>query len=182
MNGIRDFPKPQSRTDIRCWFGLVNQPVNYAQIRDLLQSLKPYLSPKRKFERSDKLDEAFLTSKKAIIEAIKRDVEIFDPIRRTCLRPNWSTRGIGYFLLQQHSACESGTPGCCDTGWKVTLAESRFLSTAEQCYNAPIEGEGMAVAWALSKLNISPRAAIINWWQQTTSYLQKSGAIAPLTK
>ena len=50
---------------LRCWFGLVNQPVNYAQLRNLLQSFKPYLSPKRKFERSDKLDEAFFTWKKS---------------------------------------------------------------------------------------------------------------------
>ena len=88
--------------------------------------------------------------KKAIIEAIKRGVEIFDPSRGTCLQPDWSTRGIGYFLLQQHCACESGTPGCCDTSLKVTLAGSRFLSTAEHRY-VLIEGEALAVDWSLAQ-------------------------------
>jgi len=38
----------------------------------------------------------------AIVNAIKEGVEIFDPERPTCLRPNYSALGIGYFLLQKH--------------------------------------------------------------------------------
>ena len=37
INAIINFPKPQSITDIRSWFGLVNQVANCAQLRDLLQ-------------------------------------------------------------------------------------------------------------------------------------------------
>ena len=109
---------------------------------------KPFLSPKRKFEWNDNLDKAFARSKDAIIDAIRHGVEIFDPTRRTCLRPDWSNRGIGYFLLQKHCACPSTLPDCCANGWRVTLAGSRFLSSAEQRY-APIEGEALAVAWGL---------------------------------
>ena len=45
MDAIRDFPTPTSTTDIRSWFGLVNQVTNYAQLRDIMASFKPFLSP-----------------------------------------------------------------------------------------------------------------------------------------
>ena len=68
----------------------------------------------------------------------------------TCLRPDWSQLGIGYFLLQKHCTCNSQLPDCCTDGWRITLAGSRFLSSAEQCY-APVEGEALAVAWSLEQ-------------------------------
>ncbi|KAK3750834.1 hypothetical protein QZH41_007149 [Actinostola sp. cb2023] len=111
---------------------------------------KPFLSPRYKFSWSPELEEAFQASKEAIIEAIRLGVEILDMQRRTCLRPDWSRRGIGYFLLQQHCNCPSGIPDCCTGGWRITLAGSRFLTTAEQRY-AAIEGEALAVAWGLEQ-------------------------------
>ena len=150
MDAIRDFPTPTSTTDIRSWFGLVNQVANYAQLRDTMAPFKPFLSPRCPFAWSNELAEAFQASKAAIVEAIRRGVEIFDMQTRTCLRPDWSQRGIGYFLLQQHCDCPSGIPDCCLDGWRITLAGSRFLSSAEQRY-AAIEGEALAVAWGLEQ-------------------------------
>ena len=150
LDAIRDFPSPASTTDIRSWFGLVNQVANYAQLRDIMEPFKPFLSPRCQFSWSPQLEEAFQLSKDAILSAIRQGVEIFDLHRRTCLRPDWSTRGIGYFLLQQHCSCSSGIPDCCPGGWRITLAGSRFLSPAEQRY-AAIEGEALAVAWGLEQ-------------------------------
>ena len=150
LDAIRDFPSPSSTTDIRSWFGLVNQVANYAQLRDIMAPFKPFLSPRYKFSWSPDLEEAFQKSKEAIVEAIRQGVEIFDTKKRTCLRPDWSKRGIGYFLLQQHCRCSSGLPDCCPGGWQITLAGSRFLSSAEQRY-AAIEGEALAVAWGLEQ-------------------------------
>ena len=147
---MRDFPSPESTTDIRSWFGLVNQVANYAQLRDTLAPFKPFLSPRCKFTWSADLEAAFQTSKKPIVEAIRQGVEIFDMQQRTCLCPDWSNCGIGYFLLRQHCHCPSGIPDCCPGGWKITLAGSRFLSSVEQGY-AAIEGEELAVAWGLEQ-------------------------------
>jgi len=97
IDAIRHFPKPSSITDIRSWFGLVNQVASYAQLREVMAPFRPYLSPKRKFEWTPELDDAFEASKMSIIESIKNGVEIFDPNRRTCLRPDFSNRGIGFF-------------------------------------------------------------------------------------
>ena len=150
LEAIRDFPTPKSTTDIRSWFGLVNQVSNYGQLRDTMAPFKPFLSPKCPFVWTDDLELAFATSKEHIIETIKHGVEIFDPKLRTCLRHNWSKSGLGYWLFQRHCDCPSGLPGCCPEGWQVTLAGSRFLSSAESRY-APIEGEALAVAWGLEQ-------------------------------
>ena len=147
---IRDFPSPTSTTDIRRWFGLVNQVTNYAQLRDIMAPFKPFLSPRCKFHWSPELEKAFTSSKEAIVEAIRQGVEIFDIQKRTCLRPDWSKRGIGYFLLQQQCSCRSGIPECCPRGWCIILAGSRLLSSAEQRY-AVIEGEALAVVWGLEQ-------------------------------
>ena len=150
LDAIRHFPTPTSTTDIRSWFGLVNQVTNYAQLRDVMEPFRPFLSPKRPFCWGPELHAAFTKSKDIIIEAIRHGVEIFDPSRPTCLRPDWSTRGIGYFLLQKHCTCSSELPDCCDGGWRITLAGSRFLLSSEERY-APIEGEALAVAWGLEQ-------------------------------
>lgn len=150
LDAIRDFPTPVSTTDIRSWFGLVNQVTNYAQLRETMAPFKPFLSPRHKFSWNNDLEEAFKKSKKAIIAAIRHGVEIFDMEKRTCLRPDWSNKGIGYFLMQQCCDCSSGIPGCCPDGWRITLAGSRFLTSAEQRY-AAIEGEALAVAWGLEQ-------------------------------
>ena len=150
LDAIRNFPKPTSTTDIRSWFGLVNQVANYAQLRDVMTPFRPFLSPKHQFQWTSELDTAFNSSKGYIIDAIRRGVEIFDPTRRTCVRPDWSRLGIGYFLSQKHCCCTSQLPDCCTDGWRITLAGSRFLSSAEQRY-APVEGEALAVAWGLEQ-------------------------------
>jgi len=43
LDAIQDFPNPTSTTDIRSWFGLINQVANYAQLRDTMAPFKPYL-------------------------------------------------------------------------------------------------------------------------------------------
>ena len=62
LDAIRDFPTPDSTTDIRSWFGLVNQVANDAQLRDTMAPFKPFLSPRCKFSWSPDLEEAFQTS------------------------------------------------------------------------------------------------------------------------
>ena len=54
LDAIRDFPSPS--------FGLVNQVANYAQLRDIMEPFKPFLSPRCKFSWSPELEEALLTS------------------------------------------------------------------------------------------------------------------------
>ena len=97
LNAIKNFLTPKNITDIRSWFGLVNQVAHYAQLRDILAPFKPFLSPKRQLQRSDELDKAFSDFKTAIADAIRNSVEIFDSNRRPCLQPDWSQRELAIF-------------------------------------------------------------------------------------
>ena len=60
--------------EVGCWFGLVNQVANYAQLRDIMEPFKPFLSLRCKFSWSPQLEEAFQLSKDAIICAIRQGV------------------------------------------------------------------------------------------------------------
>ena len=66
-------------------------------------------------------------------------MEIFDISKRTCLCPDWSQQGIGYFLSRKHCSCNSNLPNCCTEVWQITLA--------------------LAVAWVWSKPSTSPKGA-----------------------
>ena len=148
LDAIATFPRPANIQDARSWFGLVTQVAHYGRLTDLMAPFRPLLSPKTAFDWTPELEAAFQHSRAAIVQQIRDGVEIFDPKLKTCLTPDWSKQGIGYWLRQKHCECDSVIPGCCPTGWRVTLAGSRFLRDAEQRY-APIEGEALAVAWAL---------------------------------
>ena len=150
LDSIHNFPTPRSIVDIQAWYGLVNQVSHYAQLRDLVEPFRKFLSPSTKFFWDADLDRTFHESKKAIIQAIKEGVEIFDVRRKTVLRCDWSKAGIGFYLTQKHCKCSSAYPDCCDDGWKITLCGSRFTKKAEERY-AAIEGEALAVAWALEQ-------------------------------
>ena len=148
LKAIAEYPTPTKTTDIRAWFGLVNQVSHYAQLTKMMEPFRPFLSKYKRFEWTVELNYAFEQSKLAIVKAIQEGVRIYDIKRPTCLRLDWSNTGIGYFLSQKHCDCNSSTSGCCENGWRITLAGSRFLKPAESRY-APVEGEALAVKWAL---------------------------------
>ena len=150
MESIRNFPTPSSMTDIRSWFGLVNQASHYSQLRMLMEPFWQFLSPKVPFEWNKEMDKIFEKSKLEIVEAIRHGVKIFNVKRKTCLRTDWSTTGIGFYLSQKHCECSEELPGCCDSGWRIALEGWRFLHQSESRY-CPVEGECLAAAWALEQ-------------------------------
>ena len=149
-DAIRKFPTPTSITDIRSWFGLLNQVAYTFSTAERMQPFRKLLTPKSAFEWTDELDALFKQSKEHIIREMERGVEIFDKARPTCLATDWSKSGIGYWLLQKHCNCADTEPFCCKDGWKTSLVGSRFTHPAESRY-AAIEGEALAVAEALNK-------------------------------
>ena len=75
--------------------------------------------------------------------AIEEGVRIFDPTRRTILNTDFSMEGLGYFLFQKYCECVSNTTECCDEGWRIVLAGSRFLQSSEQNYWPIVESFGI---------------------------------------
>ena len=150
LKAIETFPTPRNISDVRSWFGLVNQVAHYAQLKELVMPLKPLLSSKSQFYWSDALQKSFDDSKLEIVNAIKEGVEIFDPSLPTKLHTDYSKTGLGFYLAQKHCVCPGVVPDCCEDGWRITLAGSRFLKAAEVRY-VPLEGECLGVAWALEQ-------------------------------
>ena len=150
LEAIKNFPKPQNITDVRSWFGLINQVAYAFASAEHMLPFRNLLKPSTPFEWSEELDKLFEESKTTIINEIHRGVEIFDKEKPTCLATDWSKDGVGFWLFQQHCSCKTTKPFCCKDGWKITLVGSRFTSSTESRY-APIEGEALAVVEALKK-------------------------------
>ena len=151
LESIRDFPVPKTITDIRGWFGLVNQVAPFYANRKVMEPFRELLKPPaqgKKVYWDDNLTKLFDESKQVIIEEIKEGIKCFKMGEWTCLMPDFCKTGIGFLLMQKQCQCEVINPYCCSGGWRLVLAGSRFTKDAETRY-APVEGEALAVAWAL---------------------------------
>lgn len=134
---ISKFPTPANRTDLRSFFGLVNQlSASTPTIAGLLAPLRPLLSTKNEFMWSSELEAAFGSVKQSLTSA--PILSYFDPVRPTRLCTDASRQGLG-FILQQKSG----------DSWTLIQAHSRFLSDTESRY-AVIELELLAVVWAIT--------------------------------
>ena len=119
----------------------------------MTETMAPFralLKPSTPFYWDDALQKLFNNAKTEIVEQIQNGVRMFEKSRVTCLATDWSKTGIGYFLSQKHCQCSDITPTCCPDGWKLILAGSRFTKPEESRYH-PVEGEALAVAYALHK-------------------------------
>ena len=112
LSAIKDFPTPSKVTDVRSWFGLVNQVSYYDQLYQVMAPFKKLHSPKKTFLWTERQDEAFKRSREEVINVIRKRMEIFDPKRLTCLRPESKTR-IAFFLSQKHCNCNQMLTGFC---------------------------------------------------------------------
>ena len=140
-DAITQFPTPANRTDLRAFFGLVNQlAASTNTIAGLLGPLRALLSTKNEFLWSSIHDQAFLRAKQSLSSA--PTLSYFDPVRPTRLCTDASRQGLG-FVLQQ----------CHHDKWTLVQAGSRFLSEAESRY-AIIELEMLAVSWAINKCRV----------------------------
>ena len=97
-------------------------------------SSRDFLSPKYKFMQTEISTQAFNESNEIKTDLIRSCVQMFYLGKLTCFGPDRSTQGLGCFLMQKHCECNSLLLDCCTTGWKVTLAGSRFLNGAEKYY------------------------------------------------
>ena len=150
LKAIENFPQPQNITDIRSWFGLVNQAAYSFSKCSVMEPFRELMKKGSQFVWNEDMEKAFKAAKATIKEKIEKGVRIFEKNRKTCLATDWSQTGVGAWLLQKHCECDSSKPFCCPTGWHVTLFCSRYTTDAESRY-APIEGESLAVVFGLEK-------------------------------
>ena len=133
LAAIKDFPTPTNITDIRSWFGIVNQ-VAYAFARSrIMAPFREFLSSKsHKFLWDSTMDEIFRKSKEEIIRLVNEGVRTFDPSLSASLTTDWSKMGIGFASTQKHCTCTTPKiPNCVHGHWKLILAGSRFTKGPE---------------------------------------------------
>ena len=93
LNAIKDFPTPKGITDIRAWFGLVNQVAYTFAMTPVMSEL---LKPTSPFRWTSELQSTFDVSKTELCNRIREGFQIFEKNRPTCLATDWSKDGIGY--------------------------------------------------------------------------------------
>ena len=153
LRAIRSFPTRQNITDIRSWFGLINQVAYTFSMTERMSPFRFLLKPDTPFQWDDTLQKLFEESKTVILDEICKCVKIFEKTKPTCLVTDWSEDDIGFWLLQKHCDCQTtpaSKPFCCNKGWQIVPVGSRFTQSAESHYR-PIEGEALAVADALDR-------------------------------
>jgi hypothetical protein len=142
---IRNFLTPTNISEVRSWFGLINQ-VAYSFVKtEPMAPFRHLLSQSQPFVWDEPLETAFRKSKERIIELIVEGDASFNVDLVTCLSPDYSKQGMGWILQQKTCSCPEIVPTCCEDGWRLVLAGGHFCNQAEQNYS-PIEGEATAVA------------------------------------
>ena len=154
LDAIKNFPTPTNITGARSWFGLINQVAYAFSMADEMAPYRELLKAGKKWFWDETLDNLFEKSKKEIIKLVEKGVRSFEVGRPTCLATDWSKDGVGFVLLQKFCTCKmDSAPNCCKEGWRLIYAGSRFTTDAESRY-APVEGEALAVVYALEKCRI----------------------------
>ena len=153
LESIRTFPCPETLSEARSFFGMINQVSYSFSMSAVLEPLRHLLKPdtwSAGFSWTQDLDRTFKLAKEEIINAVTEGVKHFDVERWTCLATDWSRQGIGFFLMQKWCDCSSLHPKCCNDGWKLVLTGGRFTKPAERRYS-PVEGEMLGVVEGLNK-------------------------------
>ena len=150
LDAIRDFPSPRNISEMRSFFGMINQVCYAFSMSKVMEQFRHFLKPGTQYLWSPELQRGFDLAKEEIVKAVENGVKHFETDRHTCLATDWCKAGIGFFLLQKWCTCEPIHPRCCNEGWKLVLAGGRFTSPAESRYS-PVEGECLAVVDALFK-------------------------------
>ena len=158
LAAVRSFnmPAKPTITDIRSWFGFINQLAPFLATAPVMAPFRELLkkSSGKNIYWDEQLEAKFKQSKEIICQLAKDGLSYFDCSRPTMAITDWSREGIGFVIMQQYCSCSSmDTPFCCKGGWRLALCGSRYLTSAEAGY-APVEGEALAIVWCLRKARL----------------------------
>ena len=78
LANIRTFPSPKSITDVRSWYGAINQVSYSFASSELMLPFRQLLRPQVPFFWSEELESAFVESKEEIIRQCEKGVRLFN--------------------------------------------------------------------------------------------------------
>ena len=142
ISALRSFPVPANRTDLRSFFGLVQQFADFSSsISKNAQALRPLLKEHNRFVWDSTHQEAFEATRKELCQP--PILTFYNPTADLRVETDASrVGGLGFVLYQKH-----------DDSWQLLQCGSRFLTDAETRY-AMIELELLAIVWALKKCEL----------------------------
>ncbi|XP_064106861.1 uncharacterized protein LOC135215838 [Macrobrachium nipponense] len=158
LAAIKNFPMPCQPpiTDIRAWYGFVNQLAPFLATAPIMNTFREFLKkPTGKLVCwNEALRTKFHHAQDTICQLAKDGLAYYDRSCPIAAITDWSKEGLGFVILQQYCLCSSAaTPFCCTGGWRLALCGSRHLTAAEAGYTA-VEGEALTVAWCLQKARL----------------------------
>jgi hypothetical protein len=95
IEAIKNFPTPSNISEVRSWFGLLNQVDESFVKTEHMAPFRHLLSQSQPFVWDQTLETAFRKSKEKIPELIVEGVTSFDMDPVTCLSPDYSKQGMG---------------------------------------------------------------------------------------
>ncbi len=153
ISAFQNFPTPKHVIDLKAFLGLVSQVSYVFSESKRLSPLRDLLKKNTDWYWDDKLSELFEECKQVIVNQVIDGVRAFKINLPCALWTDWCKEGIGFSLFQKHCDDMPVSPTCCKIGWKLVFAKSRFTKDAEKGY-APIEGEALALVYALKKCKL----------------------------
>ena len=141
LNAIRNFPMPEEPniSDIRSWFGLVNQLAPFLATAPFMEPFRELLKPTRARNKKVywdlQLKKIFEDTRDALCELSTKGLAYFDITKSTMVVTDWSKQGIGFVVMQKHCNCSAEYDAfCCSNGWRLAFYNSRHLTPAESNY------------------------------------------------
>ena len=104
MSAIRNFPMLNNTTitDIRSWFGLVNQVAPFVAIAPVMEPFRELLrkSPYRKVYWDQRLKDSFIAARDSICKMLGDGLTYYDKTRKTAVVMDWYKDGMGFVISQ----------------------------------------------------------------------------------
>ena len=154
LYALYDFPKPNDLTSAWSWFGLINQVAWAYSFSTVMQPFRDLIRPNQKFYWDDSLGK-LLVIKAGCHRSRQRRRPVIRPTRQTCIQADWSVDGVSYSVLQKYCDCSTKLPVCCNEGWKLIIAASRFIKSSERNYSLS-ECEALTLSYSLHHLCLFP--------------------------
>ena len=88
LESIRSFPRPNTLSEARSFFGMINQVAYSFSMSSIMEQFRHLLKPdtwSEGFEWDEQLVEKFDLAKEEIVKAVTNGVRYFDVKRQTCL-------------------------------------------------------------------------------------------------
>ena len=102
LSSTRNFPRPADISDIRGWFGLVEQVTYVFSKADVIIPFRDLLKSKKPFKWTQVLQLDSEEAKETIAQSVKDSIKTFDTQKVPCMTTDWVKTGDAFGLMQKN--------------------------------------------------------------------------------